>query len=108
MSTVHTCLTISLQCTNVVCNYLIVISVLPSDTPSKTATGTIAIQVEDFNDHCPKLIATTHTMCIEDNVIYATAKDEDEFPNSAPFEFTVIPGSTKGKWTVEHLNGKVV
>lgn len=79
-----------------------------SDTPSKTATGTIAIQVEDFNDHCPKLIHTTPTMCIEDNVIYATAIDEDAFPNSAPFEFTVIPGNSKGKWTVEHLNGKVV
>ncbi|XP_056247907.1 desmoglein-2-like protein [Seriola aureovittata] len=77
---------------------------ISNETPSKTATGTIAIQVEDFNDHCPKLTATTHTMCFEDNVIYATAVDEDEFPNSAPFEFTVIQGSSKGKWTVEHLN----
>lgn len=74
--------------------------------PAKTATGTIAIQVEDFNDHCPKLTTTTHTMCLEDNVIYATAVDEDAFPNSAPFEFTVIQGDDKGKWTVEHLNGK--
>ena len=74
---------------------------------SKTATGTIAIQVEDFNDHCPQLTTTAHTMCLEDNVIYATAVDEDEFPNSAPFEFTVIQGSSKGKWTVEHINGKI-
>uniref|UniRef100_A0A7N5ZWY6 Cadherin domain-containing protein n=1 Tax=Anabas testudineus TaxID=64144 RepID=A0A7N5ZWY6_ANATE len=77
---------------------------ITTDMPAKTATGTIAIQVEDFNDHCPKLTTTTHTMCLEDNVIYATAVDEDAFPNSAPFEFTVIQGDDKGKWTVEHLN----
>ncbi|XP_026169693.1 desmoglein-2-like [Mastacembelus armatus] len=75
-----------------------------NDSPSKTATGTIAIQVEDYNDHCPRLTTKTHTMCLEDNVIYATAVDEDTFPNSAPFEFTVIQESSKGKWTVEHLN----
>uniref|UniRef100_A0A3Q3FUE0 Desmoglein-2-like n=1 Tax=Labrus bergylta TaxID=56723 RepID=A0A3Q3FUE0_9LABR len=78
-----------------------------SDSTSKTATGTIAIQVEDFNDHCPKLTTTTHTMCLEDNVIYVSAVDEDEFPNSAPFDFTVIHESSKGKWNVEPLNGKI-
>ncbi|KAK9539280.1 hypothetical protein VZT92_004396 [Zoarces viviparus] len=77
---------------------------ISNEISGKTATGTIAIQVEDFNDHCPTLTATSHTMCLEDNVIYATAVDEDEFPNSAPFEFTVIEGSKKGKWTVEHFN----
>ncbi|XP_044076579.1 desmoglein-2-like [Siniperca chuatsi] len=77
---------------------------ITNDMPSKTATGTIAIQVEDFNDHCPKLITTAQTMCLEDNVIYATAVDEDEFPNSAPFEYTVIQESSKGKWKVEHFN----
>uniref|UniRef100_A0A4W6DBL3 Desmoglein 2 n=1 Tax=Lates calcarifer TaxID=8187 RepID=A0A4W6DBL3_LATCA len=77
---------------------------ITNDGSKKTATGTIAIQVQDFNDHCPELTATTHTMCLEDNVIYVTAKDMDEFPNSVPFEFTVIQGSSKGKWTVEHFN----
>ncbi|KAG7525885.1 desmoglein-2-like [Solea senegalensis] len=77
---------------------------ITNDTPAKTATGTVAIQVEDFNDHCPKLTATTQTMCLHDKVIYVTAVDEDEFPNSAPFEFSVIDGSDKGKWTVEHHN----
>ncbi|XP_068196504.1 desmoglein-2-like protein [Antennarius striatus] len=77
---------------------------ISNDIPSKTATGTIAIQVEDFNDHCPTLTSTTQTVCFEDNVIYVTAVDEDEFPNSAPFEFTVIPGSSTGDWKVEPLN----
>ncbi|XP_028282552.1 desmoglein-2-like [Parambassis ranga] len=77
---------------------------ITNDSPSKTATGTIAIQVEDFNDHCPRLTAKTQTMCFEQNVIYVTAVDEDEFPNSVPFDFTVIEESSKGKWTVEPLN----
>nr|XP_019957552.1 PREDICTED: cadherin-4-like [Paralichthys olivaceus] len=77
---------------------------MTDDNPSKTATGTIAIQVEDFNDHCPKLTTTVHTLCLEENVLYATAVDEDEFPNSVPFEFTVIEDKSKGKWTVEHFN----
>uniref|UniRef100_A0A3Q1ALT4 Cadherin domain-containing protein n=1 Tax=Amphiprion ocellaris TaxID=80972 RepID=A0A3Q1ALT4_AMPOC len=77
---------------------------ITNESPSKTATGTIAIQVEDFNDDCPKLISTTPTMCLEDKVIYATAVDEDEFPNSVPFDFTVIQDKSEGKWTVEHLN----
>ncbi|XP_054623900.1 desmoglein-2-like protein [Dunckerocampus dactyliophorus] len=78
---------------------------ISNELHSKTATGTIAIQVEDYNDHCPKVTATSHTMCYGDNVIYVTAVDKDEFPNSSPFEFTVISGNGKGRWTVEHLNG---
>ncbi|KAM9349915.1 desmoglein-2-like protein [Symphorus nematophorus] len=81
---------------------------ITNETPSKTATGTIAIQVEDFNDHCPELTTTTHTMCFEDNVIYVTARDKDEFPNSAPFDFTVIKGVSKGKWKVEPFNETTV
>ncbi|KAF1383815.1 hypothetical protein PFLUV_G00135730 [Perca fluviatilis] len=77
---------------------------ISNDDSSKTATGTIAIQVEDFNDHCPKLTTAIQTMCLEDSVIYATAIDEDKFPNSAPFEFTVIQGSSQGGWKVEYLN----
>ncbi|XP_060939730.1 desmoglein-2-like protein [Limanda limanda] len=77
---------------------------ISDDNPSKTATGTIAIQVEDFNDHCPKLTTTAQTLCLEENVIYATAVDEDDFPNSAPFEFTVIGEEIRQKWTVEHFN----
>lgn len=77
-----------------------------TDMPSKTATGTVAIQVEDFNDHCPHLTNNTQTVCTTAEVLYVTAKDEDAFPNAAPFTFLVIPEETDGKWTVEHLNGR--
>uniref|UniRef100_A0AAX7SGC8 Desmoglein 2 n=1 Tax=Astatotilapia calliptera TaxID=8154 RepID=A0AAX7SGC8_ASTCA len=81
---------------------------ISNDLPSKTATGTIAIQVEDFNDHCPRLTSKTQTMCLQDSVIYVTAVDEDHFPNSSPFEFTVVEESTTGKWRVEHFNETTV
>ncbi|XP_072219200.1 desmoglein-2-like protein isoform X2 [Leuresthes tenuis] len=81
---------------------------ITEDAPSKTATGTIAIQVEDFNDHCPKLTSTLETMCIGDSVIYVAAVDEDEFPNGAPFDFTVIQESSEEKWMIEPLNRTAV
>uniref|UniRef100_I3JTH5 Desmoglein-2 n=1 Tax=Oreochromis niloticus TaxID=8128 RepID=I3JTH5_ORENI len=81
---------------------------ISNDLPSKTATGTIAIQVEDFNDHCPRLTSKTQTMCFQDSVIYVTAVDEDRFPNSSPFEFTVVEEGTSGKWRVEHFNETTV
>lgn len=76
------------------------------DIPSKTATGTIAIQVEDFNDHCPTLTSDVESMCTTMNTVILNAKDEDAFPNGPPFIFTIIPEGTEGKWQVEHLNGK--
>uniref|UniRef100_A0A8C6L1T1 Desmoglein-2-like n=1 Tax=Nothobranchius furzeri TaxID=105023 RepID=A0A8C6L1T1_NOTFU len=81
---------------------------ISNEIPSKTATGTIAIQVEDFNDHCPQLTSTVKTMCLEDRVIYATAVDQDEFPNSAPFDFNVIQDDSKQNWAVEVLNETTV
>uniref|UniRef100_A0A8C7MK90 Cadherin-4 n=1 Tax=Oncorhynchus kisutch TaxID=8019 RepID=A0A8C7MK90_ONCKI len=84
--------------------YYAKIIAITTDLPSKTATGTIAIQVEDFNDHCPILTATATTMCLGDTTVYVKAVDGDTFPNGAPFKFRVIQGDSKQKWTVEHLN----
>ena len=72
----------------------------------KTSTGTIAIQVEDFNDHCPTLTSDLQSMCTTDDAVIVNAKDEDGFPNGAPFDFAIVPEGTKGKWQVEHLNGE--
>ncbi|XP_061694431.1 desmoglein-2-like protein [Syngnathoides biaculeatus] len=77
---------------------------ISKEVSSKTATGTIAIQVEDFNDHCPTVTATNHVMCYGENVVYVTAVDQDRFPNSSPFEFSVTSTRSQGKWSVEHLN----
>uniref|UniRef100_A0A672Z4B7 Desmoglein-2-like n=1 Tax=Sphaeramia orbicularis TaxID=375764 RepID=A0A672Z4B7_9TELE len=77
---------------------------ISQDMPGKTATGTIAIQVEDFNDHCPTLTSSIQSICTTEDAIIVNAKDEDDFPNGAPFHFTVIPERTQGKWQAEHLN----
>uniref|UniRef100_A0A4W5MFL5 Cadherin domain-containing protein n=1 Tax=Hucho hucho TaxID=62062 RepID=A0A4W5MFL5_9TELE len=84
--------------------YYAKIIAITTDLPPKTATGTIAIQVEDFNDHCPTLTATTTTMCLGDTAVYVTAVDGDAFPNGAPFKFRVIQDDSKQKWMAEHLN----
>ncbi|KAM4548234.1 desmoglein-2.1-like [Odontesthes bonariensis] len=81
---------------------------ISEDTPAKTATGTIAIQVEDFNDHCPVLTSNVKTICTTQNSVTINAKDEDASPNGPPFEFTIVPEGTEGKWRVEHLNDTAV
>uniref|UniRef100_A0A3B5B005 Desmoglein-2-like n=1 Tax=Stegastes partitus TaxID=144197 RepID=A0A3B5B005_9TELE len=71
---------------------------------SKTATGTIAIQVEDFNDNCPSLTSHFETICTTANAVNVTAHDEDADPNGSPLDFVIVPEGTRGKWQVEHLN----
>ncbi|KAI4829205.1 hypothetical protein KUCAC02_023265 [Chaenocephalus aceratus] len=77
---------------------------ITEDMPAKTATGTIAIQVEDFNDHCPTLTSQIQTLCIPEDAVIVNAKDEDFSPNGSPFTFEMIPEGTQGKWQVEHFN----
>ncbi|XP_067274602.1 desmoglein-2.1-like [Pseudorasbora parva] len=86
--------------------YYATIYSITQDWPSKMATGTIAIQVEDFNDHCPTLLSKVQTLCTDKDAVLVTAVDEDAPPNGAPFTFNVVPEGTKGKWSIEHLNEK--
>lgn len=79
---------------------------LSTDMPSKTATGTIAIQVADSNDHCPTLSTTQTSLCSDKKSVYVTGIDEDVSPNAAPFTFRIIPDGTRGSWVVEIINGK--
>lgn len=80
---------------------------ISKDTAGKTATGTIAIQVKDSNDDCPKLQNPSQTVCFEDNVVYVTAVDQDAFPNGAPFDYKV-GSNTKEQWSVERMNDTTV
>uniref|UniRef100_A0A7N8XNZ0 Desmoglein-2-like n=1 Tax=Mastacembelus armatus TaxID=205130 RepID=A0A7N8XNZ0_9TELE len=84
--------------------YFTTILCISEDVPAKTATGTIAIQVEDLNDHCPTLTSNIQTMCTTDDAVIVNAKDEDQIPNGPPFDFAIVPEGTQGKWQVEHLN----
>ncbi|KAI4828638.1 hypothetical protein KUCAC02_022718 [Chaenocephalus aceratus] len=84
--------------------YIAKILAITDDMPSKTVTGTIAIQILDSNDHCPTLTTTHSTQCSDETTVYVTAFDEDANPNGAPFTFRVIPDGTRGSWDVEVVN----
>lgn len=75
------------------------------ELPSLTSTGTIALQVEDMNDNCPKLLDNVQTICSDTRVVNITAEDTDFYPNGAPLEFRLIQEKTKGKWNVQRING---
>ncbi|XP_053337903.1 desmoglein-2-like protein [Clarias gariepinus] len=87
--------------------YTIILCITREQSP-QTATGTIAIQVQDFNDHCPLLTHSVKTLCYGTSVVYVTATDGDKYPNAEPFEFRVVTKSTKETWSVERLNETTV
>ncbi|XP_059353975.1 desmoglein-2-like protein [Carassius carassius] len=71
---------------------------------SQTSTGTIALQVEDLNDNCPKLLNNVQTVCSDTSVVNVTAEDHDSDPNGAPLEFSLIEEKTRGKWNLQRIN----
>ncbi|XP_058495080.1 desmoglein-2.1-like [Solea solea] len=84
--------------------YIAKIVAITKDMPAKTATGTIAIQVSDFNDHCPTLKTSHVTLCSNKKMVYVTGLDEDSYPNAAPFTFRILSEGTHGSWVLEVLN----
>ncbi|XP_015258677.1 PREDICTED: desmoglein-2-like [Cyprinodon variegatus] len=84
--------------------YFAEILCITDDMPAKTATGTIAIEVQPFNDHCPKLTTDLMSMCTSENKLIVNAEDEDAFPFGAPFNFSIDPDGTQGSWQVKQHN----
>ncbi|XP_031733579.1 uncharacterized protein LOC116400073 [Anarrhichthys ocellatus] len=84
--------------------YIAKILAITKDMPSKTATGTIAIKVTDFNDHCPTLTTTYSSLCSDEKTVHVTGFDEDAYPNAAPYTFRIVPEGTRGSWDVEVIN----
>ncbi|KAK2908364.1 hypothetical protein Q8A73_009437 [Channa argus] len=84
--------------------YIAKILAITKDMPSKTATGTIAIQVNDSNDHCPTLTTVHSSLCSHEKTVYVTGFDKDVSPNAAPFTFRIIPDGTRGSWDIEVIN----
>ncbi|XP_023671496.2 desmoglein-2-like protein isoform X1 [Paramormyrops kingsleyae] len=88
--------------------YAEIICMTTTGSHFQSSTGTIALMVEDTNDHCPVLVKMPQTMCTDHNVIYVTAMDNDLEPNGPPFVFTIVPGSTKEALMVEQINDTTV
>ncbi|KAF4070847.1 hypothetical protein AMELA_G00278230 [Ameiurus melas] len=89
-------------------SYIAKILCMTRDVPPKTATGTIALKVQDSNDHCPRLTSTFQSICSDSNVVNVTAFDEDDYPNGKPYKFVLIEEETHGKWEMVPVNETTV
>ncbi|XP_014792511.1 PREDICTED: desmoglein-2 [Calidris pugnax] len=87
--------------------YTITMLGVTTDSPKKTVTGTVVIQVTDENDNCPVIVNPVQTVCSDAKLVDVTASDMDGYPNSDPFSFTVIdePEGTAKKWIIASRNG---
>ncbi|KFV45731.1 Desmoglein-2, partial [Tyto alba] len=87
--------------------YTITMLGITTDSPKKTVTGTVVIQVKDENDNCPVIVNPVQTVCSDAKLVDVTANDLDGYPNSDPFSFTVIdePEGTAKKWLIASRNG---
>ncbi|XP_042320368.1 desmoglein-2 [Sceloporus undulatus] len=87
--------------------YTATILAISNDIPSQTATGTIVIEVQDFNDHCPTLVTRETTVCTDTKFINVTAEDRDTHPNGGPFTFTIIDDSERMsyRWIIGQVDG---
>ncbi|KFP73528.1 Desmoglein-2, partial [Apaloderma vittatum] len=87
--------------------YTITMLGVTTDSPKKTVTGTVAIQVKDENDNCPVIVNPVQTVCSDAKLVDVTANDLDGYPNSDPFSFTVIdePEGTAKQWLITSRNG---
>ncbi|XP_047443630.1 cadherin-2-like [Mugil cephalus] len=88
--------------------YYATILCITHEFPGKIPTGTVAIQVEDFNDNCPVLTSNMQNMCATDKSIIVSAYDEDAHPHGPPFHFSIVQEGTEGKWQVQHLNDTAI
>ncbi|NXA59711.1 DSG2 protein, partial [Mohoua ochrocephala] len=86
--------------------YTITMLGVTTDSPKKTVTGTVVIQVKDENDNCPVIVNPVQTVCSDAKLVDVTARDLDGYPNSYPFSFTVIdePEGTAEKWIIASGN----
>ncbi|NXA78059.1 DSG2 protein, partial [Thryothorus ludovicianus] len=86
--------------------YTITMLGVTTDSPRKTVTGTVVIQVKDENDNCPVIVNPIQTVCSDAKLVDVTAHDLDGYPNSYPFSFTVIdkPEGTAEKWIIASGN----
>ncbi|NXW63256.1 DSG2 protein, partial [Eurystomus gularis] len=87
--------------------YVITMLAATNDSPKKTVTGTVVIEVKDENDNCPVIVNPVRTVCSDAKLVDVTANDLDGYPNSDPFSFTVIdePEGTAKKWIITSRNG---
>uniref|UniRef100_A0AAR2J3F1 Cadherin domain-containing protein n=1 Tax=Pygocentrus nattereri TaxID=42514 RepID=A0AAR2J3F1_PYGNA len=88
--------------------YFAKIICMTQDVPPRTVTGTIALKVEDSNDHCPRLTSNYASICSDTKIINVTALDQDIYPNAEPYKFVLVEEETHGEWEMVPVNGTTV
>ncbi|CAK6448036.1 unnamed protein product [Pipistrellus nathusii] len=90
--------------------YTVKILAVSEDTPRKTITGTVVINVEDINDNCPTLVDPVMNVCDDVQYVNVTARDLDGHPNSDPFTFAIVdkPAGMAEEWRIAHKEGTSV
>ncbi|XP_042353536.1 desmocollin 2 like isoform X2 [Plectropomus leopardus] len=81
------------------------ISMKAVDASSKTGLGTVVIKIIDDNDNVPLIPTSELVMCEkggELGSVLVTAEDNDLYPNSAPFIFSLKDDGTK--WSLTRFN----
>ncbi|XP_071064610.1 desmocollin-1 isoform X2 [Dasypus novemcinctus] len=81
------------------------ISVVARDASGRSCTGTLAVLLEDYNDHAPQ-IDNHVTICRhgKDSAVL-TPVDSDGPDNGPPFQF-FLDNSAKKSWSLESVDGK--
>ncbi|XP_068613294.1 cadherin-13-like [Brachionichthys hirsutus] len=88
--------------------YTAVFIATDNGSPPATGTGTLAINLEDYNDNAPYVVPSVARVC-EDahdmNVAIVGGRDKDLTPNAAPFKIELAkqPGLDK-TWKVTRVN----
>ncbi|XP_003223578.2 desmoglein-2 [Anolis carolinensis] len=87
--------------------YTATILAISDGIPSQTATGTIVIEVPNFNDYCPTLVTREASLCTGAKFINVTVEDRDAHPYGGPFTFTVVDGAERmsERWTIGRMDG---
>ncbi|KAK2505377.1 hypothetical protein MC885_020803 [Smutsia gigantea] len=89
--------------------YRAVILAQDDASPSRTATGTLSIEILELNDHAPELSPPHGSVCSEPDHgsgLLVGATDEDLPPHGAPFHFQLSPSVPElaRNWSLSQIN----
>ncbi|MEE6464132.1 hypothetical protein FKM82_006189 [Ascaphus truei] len=90
--------------------YNATILAINNDTPSRTATVTVVIDVPRAIENCPVITSEPRIMCLDSPRVVITAYDNQTAANGPPLTFNLVsqPTTDVGPWTLLPLNATSV
>ncbi|XP_076991833.1 desmoglein-3 [Tamandua tetradactyla] len=76
------------------------------ENTGKTSTGTVSVEVPDFNENCPKIVLEKETICSSSPsvVVSARARDNDRYSGPYTFLLEEQPLKLPVLWRITELN----